>query len=159
MTVSLLPEALEMPFFFLLVTATGIADHCIIEDPASSNQQEETSTPPSNQQLSVHINNQRSLSTSSSLIDSRTSVFSTRRPSAFDCETQRIFERQQRQERLANIRTTLTLFIVTATFILMYLPSIIITLFNIKPNEYREALFLLYYINSAVSQVNLTNYF
>ncbi len=130
------------------MTATGIADRCIMEDPASVNQPEETS---SSQQVTVHDNNQRLLSTSSAMIESRNSVFSARRPSAFDCETQRIFERQQRQERLANIRTTLTLFIVTATFILMYLPSITITLFNIKPNEYREALFLLYYINSAVS--------
>ncbi|CAF1432396.1 unnamed protein product [Rotaria sordida] len=36
-----------------------------------------------------------------------------------------------------------------ATFILMYLSSIIITLFNIKSYEFREVLFLLYYINSA----------
>ncbi len=131
------------------MAATGIVDRCIMEDPTSENQPEETN---SQQQLSVHVDNQRSLSTSSSLMDSR-NVFlqNSRRPSVFDCETQRIFERQQRQEHLANIRTTLTLFIVTATFLLMYLPSIIITLFNIKPNEYREALFLLYYINSAVS--------
>ncbi len=131
------------------MAATGIVDRCIMEDPASVNQPEENN---SQQQLSVHVDNQRSLSTSSSLMDSRNAYLqNSRRPSAFDCETQRIFERQQRQEHLANIRTTLTLFIVTATFLLMYLPSIIITLFNIKPNEYREALFLLYYINSAVS--------
>ena len=79
------------------------------------------------------------------------SISSTRRLSTFDAETERIFERQQRQERLANIRTTLTLFIVTATFILMYLPSIVIILFDIKPHEFREIFFLLYYINSAVS--------
>jgi len=128
------------------------ADRCIIEDPPSTN----TNLSTTNQQLSVHTNNQRSLSTTSSLIDPtnslpRNSITSTRRPSVFDCETKRIFERQQRQERSANIRTTLTLFIVTATFILMYLPSIIISLFNIKPNEFREVLFLFYYINSAVS--------
>ncbi len=128
------------------------ADRCIIEDPPSTN----TNLSSTNQQLSVHTNNQRSLSTTSSLIDPtnslpRNSITSTRRPSVFDGETKRIFERQQRQERSANIRTTLTLFIVTATFILMYLPSIIISLFNIKPNEFREILFLFYYINSAVS--------
>ena len=78
-----------------------------------------------------------------------------RRPSAFDSDTQRVFERQQRQERLANIRTTLTLFVVTATFILMYLPSIVITLFNVKPHEFREVFFLLYYVNSAVSQTDI----
>ena len=62
-----------------------------------------------------------------------------------------MLERQQTQERLANIRTTFTLFIVTATFLLMYLPPIIHTLFNIKPHDFREILFLLYYVNSAVS--------
>ncbi len=129
-----------MEFLLIVVTTSGIPDRCIIEDPPSSNQ------------LSIHVNNQRSLSTTSSLIDpTRNSISSARRPSGFDYQAQRIFERQQRQERLANLRTTLTLFIVTATFILMYLPSIIIILFNIKPNEFRDVLFLLYYINSAVS--------
>lgn len=80
------------------------------------------------------------------------SISSTRRLSTLDAEAERIFERQQRQERLANIRTTLTLFIVTATFILMYLPSIVIILFDIKPHEFREIFFLLFYINSAVSR-------
>ena len=74
-----------------------------------------------------------------------------RKPSTFDSETQQIFERQQRQERRANIRTTLTLFIVTATFILMYLPSIVLILFDLKPHAFRELFFLLYYVNSAVS--------
>ena len=63
---------------------------------------------------------------------------------------------KQRMERRSNIRTTVTLFIVTATFILMYLPSIVITLFNIKPNEFREILFLLYFVNSAVSPPSLS---
>ncbi|CAF4379870.1 unnamed protein product, partial [Didymodactylos carnosus] len=44
--------------------------------------------------------------------DSRKTSVSSRRPSTFDCETQRMLERQQTQERLSNIRTTLTLFIV-----------------------------------------------
>lgn len=114
-----------------------------------------TSSPISSHQLSVHTPNQRSLSTVSS-IDPRNStvrtysISSARRPSAFDGETQRILERQQTQERLANIRTTFTLFIVTATFLMMYLPSIIHTLFSIKPHPFREILFLLCYINSAV---------
>jgi len=129
------------------VTTVGVADRCIIEDPPSTNQQINSTLLPSNKSLRIEINNQRSASINST----RHSITSARRASTFDCETQRIFERQQRQERLANIRTTLTLFIVTATFILMYLPSIIITLFNIKPYEFREVLFLLYYINSAVS--------
>ncbi len=118
------------------MTSAGVADRCIIED-----------LPSINQQLTVHINNHRSLS----IDPKRNSISYTRRGSTFDCETERVFERQQRQERLANIRTTLTLFVVTATFILMYLPSIIITLFHIKPYDFREVLFLLYYINSAVS--------
>jgi len=143
-------------FLLPIVTSSGLADRCIIEDPASTIEQSNTNSSPINQQLTVHVNNHRSLSTTSSLIDqtnslSRNSIALTRRPSAFDCDAQRIFERQQRQERIANIRTTLTLFIVTTTFIFMYLPSIIITLFNIKPNEFREVLFLFYYINSAVS--------
>ncbi|CAF1395460.1 unnamed protein product [Rotaria sp. Silwood1] len=133
---------------FMTSQITG--DCCIIEDPSSINQQLNSTPSPI-----VNIHNQRSLSTTSSSIDptGRNSVSSKRRTSGFDRETQRIFERQQRQEHLANIRTTLTLFIVTATFILMYLPSIIITLFNIKPNEYREVLFLLYYINSACNPI------
>jgi hypothetical protein len=73
------------------------------------------------------------------------------RSSHLDCDTRRIFDRQQRQERRANIRTALTLFIITATFIVMYLPSIIISLFAVKPAEYRDVFFLLYYVNSAVS--------
>ncbi|CAF4541746.1 unnamed protein product, partial [Rotaria sp. Silwood2] len=137
-------------------TLRGTTDHCIIEDSSSTNQQLSSTSSPINHQVIVNINNQRSLSTSSSSVDptKRNSISSKRRTSGFDRETQRIFERQQRQERLANIRTTLTLFIVTATFILMYLPSVIITLFNIKPYEYREVLFLLYYVNSAVSIKN-----
>ncbi|CAF3401057.1 unnamed protein product [Rotaria sp. Silwood2] len=133
------------------MTLRGTTDHCIIEDSSSTNQQLSSTSSPINHQVIVNINNQRSLSTSSSSVDptKRNSISSKRRTSGFDRETQRIFERQQRQERLANIRTTLTLFIVTATFILMYLPSVIITLFNIKPYEYREVLFLLYYVNSA----------
>jgi hypothetical protein len=133
------------------VTSVNMADRCIIEDPPSTSQQISPHLSPTNQHLTIHVNNQRSLSTFSSIDPTRNSISSTRRGSTFDCETERIFERQQRQERLANIRTTLTLFIVTTTFILMYLPSIIITLFNIKPHEFREVLFLLYYINSAVS--------
>lgn len=62
-----------------------------------------------------------------------------------------MLERQQKQERSANIRTTLTLCIVTATFILMYLPSIVITLFEVRLSDFWEVFFLLYYINSAVS--------
>ncbi|CAF1217425.1 unnamed protein product [Adineta steineri] len=121
------------------VPSAGVADRCIIEDPPSTNQQ-----------LTIHLNNTYSLSPPSSPISPiRNSISSTRRGSIFDGETKRIFERQQKQERLANIRTTLTLFIVTATFIVIYLPSIIITLFDIKPYEFREVLFLLYYINSA----------
>jgi hypothetical protein len=133
------------------VTSAGVADRCIIEDLPSTNQPSSSTLTSLNQQLTIHANNQRSLSASLSHDRSRNSVSSTRRGSTFDCETERIFERQQRQERLANIRTTITLFVVTATFIIMYLPSIIITLFNIKPHEFREILFLLYYINSAVS--------
>lgn len=145
------------------MTSAGAVDRCISEDPPSTYQRTSLAPPESfptfnpsqQQQLTVHINTQRSLSTSSSIDQSRPSmrncsVSSMRRPSTFDCETQRILERQQTQERLANIRTTFTLFIVTATFILMYLPSIIHTLFNIKPHHFREVLFLLYYINSAV---------
>ncbi|CAF1397844.1 unnamed protein product [Rotaria sordida] len=133
------------------MTSRGITtDCCIIEDAPSTNQQISSTSSIINQQIIVNINNQRSLSTSSSIDPSvRDSISSKRRTSGFDGETKRVFERQQRQERLANIRTTFTLFIVTATFILMYLPSIIITLFNIKPYEFREVLFLLYYINSA----------
>jgi hypothetical protein len=129
------------------VTSAGVADRCIIEDLPSTNEQINSIPSSPNQQLTVHINNYRSLS----IDPTRNSFLSIRRESTFDCETERVFERQQRQERLANIRTTLTLFVVTATFILMYLPSIIITLFHIKPYDFREVLFLLYYINSAVS--------
>jgi len=129
------------------VTSAGVADRCIIEDLPSTNQQINSIPSSPNQQLTVHTNNYRS----SSIDPTRNSFLSIRRESTFDCETERVFERQQRQERLANIRTTLTLFVVTATFIIMYLPSIIITLFHIKPYEFREVLFLLYYINSAVS--------
>ena len=151
--------------FFLLpiVTSTGTVDRCISEDAPSTYQRtslspsEPLSTVNQAQQhpLMVQMNNQRSFSTSSSIDNTQPStrncsVSSARRPSTFDCETQRILERQQTQERLANIRTTFTLFVVTATFILMYLPSIIHTLFNIKPHHFREVLFLLYYINSAV---------
>ncbi|UJR13460.1 hypothetical protein I4U23_000474 [Adineta vaga] len=118
-------------------------EHCIVEDPLSI-QLNRTSSP-SHHQLTTHLNNHHSLSPDVG----RNSIISTCRGSTFDVENNQIFERQQKQERAANIRTTLTLFIVTATFILMYLPSIIITLFNIKPNEFREVLFLLYYINSA----------
>ena len=139
------------------MTSPGTVDRCISEDTSSIYQRSSLAPPnPSSQhQLAVHVNNHRSLSTTSSIdhTDSsiRTfSISSTRRPSTFDCETQRTLERQQTQERLANIRTTFTLFIVTSTFILMYLPSIIHTLFNIKPHTFREILFLLYYINSAV---------
>ncbi len=129
------------------MTSAGVADRCIIEDLPSTNEQINSIPSSPNQQLTVHINNYRSLS----IDPTRNSFLSIRRESTFDCETERVFERQQRQERLANIRTTLTLFVVTATFILMYLPSIIITLFHIKPYDFREVLFLLYYINSAVS--------
>ncbi|CAF3347704.1 unnamed protein product [Rotaria sp. Silwood1] len=148
------------------MTSAGIADQCISED--SPNTYQRSSLAPPNlslsanqsqqqqqqQQLIVHMNNNRSLSTTSS-IDHRNSsirnfsISSTRRPSTFDGETQRILERQQTQERLANIRTTFTLFIVTATFILMYLPSLIHALFKIEPHNFREILFILYYINSA----------
>ncbi|CAF1927082.1 unnamed protein product [Rotaria magnacalcarata] len=146
------------------MTSGGIADQCISED-SSNTYQRSSLTPPNlllsvNQsqqqqnQSTVHINNNRSLSTVSS-IDHRNSsirnfsISSARRPSTFDCETQRVLERQQTQERLANIRTTFTLFIVTATFILMYLPSLIHTFFKIEPHNFREILFILYYINSA----------
>ncbi len=129
------------------MSSAGVADRCIIEDLPSTNEQINSIPSSPNQQLTVHINNYRSLS----IDPTRNSFLSIRRESTFDCETERVFERQQRQERLANIRTTLTLFVVTATFILMYLPSIIITLFHIKPYDFREVLFLLYYINSAVS--------
>lgn len=134
------------------MTNAGFAEHCIIEDPPSGNQQNDTNPSPSD-----HSTNPHSLSRLSSIVDPnnpllRESISSARRSSGFDLEAQRIFERQQRQERLANIRTTLTLFIVTATFIVMYLPSILITLFNIKPHDFREMFYLLYYINSAVSR-------
>ncbi len=144
------------------MTSAGNVDRHISEDPPSTCQRSSlappSSSPTLNQsqqhQLTVHTNNQRSLSTTSSIDQTSSSrncsISSARRPSTFDGETQRILERQQTQERLANIRTTFTLFIVTATFILMYLPSIIHTLFNIKPHDFREVLFLLYYINSAV---------
>ncbi|CAF3403788.1 unnamed protein product [Rotaria socialis] len=151
------------------LTSGGLADQCISED--SSNTYQRSSLTPHNlsllvnqsqqqqqqqqqNQLTVHINNNRSLSTVSS-IDHRNSsirnfsISSARRPSTFDGETQRVLERQQTQERLANIRTTFTLFIVTAVFILMYLPSLIHTLFKIEPHNFREILFILYYINSA----------
>ena len=134
------------------MTSAGLAEHCIIEDPSSVNQQTDTNPSPSDPS-----NNPRSLSRLSSIVDPnnpllRESMSSARRSSGFDLEAQRIFERQQRQEHLANIRTTVTLFIVTATFIVMYLPSILITLFNIKPHDFREIFYLLYYINSAVSR-------
>ncbi len=147
------------------MTSSGTVDRCISEDPPSTYQRSSLAPPglsstlnlPSTQHhhLTVHMNNHRSLSTTSSIDHTNSSIrnfsiSSARRPSTFDCETQRVLERQQTQERLANIRTTFTLFIVTATFILMYLPSIIHTLFNIKPHDFREVLFLLYYINSAV---------
>ena len=155
----------------------GTTDRSICEDPPSTYQRSSLVPPgsptsltpsPSNQlqlhssqqqqqqQLMVHVNDHRSLSTSSSMDHTHLSagrnfsISSTRRPSTFDGETQRVLERQQTQERLANIRTTLTLFIVTATFILMYLPSIIHIMFAIKPHYFREVFFLLYYINSAV---------
>jgi hypothetical protein len=160
-------------FFLSIVTSAGATvDRRIGEDPPSTYQRSSLappglpSTPNQSQQhqLTVHMNNQqRSLSTTSSIDNSRSSIrnfsiSSGRRPSTFDCETQRILERQQTQERLANIRTTFTLFVVTATFILMYLPSIIHTLFNIKPHNFREVLFLLYYINSAVC-INIFSFF
>jgi hypothetical protein len=145
------------------VTSAGTADRRISEDPPSTYQRSSLAPPVQSspvhqsqqQRLSVHVDNQRSLSTTSSIDHTNPlirnfSISSARRPSAFDGETQRVLERQQTQERLANIRTTFTLFIVTATFILMYLPSVIHTLLNIKPHEFREVLFLLYYINSAV---------
>lgn len=137
------------------MTSDGIGDQSIIDDSTNKTHQLILSPFLTSRRVLIHTNNHRSLSTSLSMdqlnVATRSSVSSTRRASTFDVDTQRIFERQQRQERLANIRTTLTLFIVTTTFILMYLPSIIITLFNIKPYEFREVLFLLYYINSAVS--------
>ncbi len=148
------------------MTSPGTVDRCISEDPPSTYQRSSLAPPGSSStlnqpqqqqqhQLTVHMTNHRSLSTTSSIDHTRSSIrnfsiSSARRPSTFDCETQRILERQQTQERLANIRTTFTLFIVTATFILMYLPSILHILFNIKQHDYREVLFLLYYINSAV---------
>lgn len=110
---------------------TELIDQCITEDPMSTNENNNND----NQQQQDELRN---------------SIYSTRRFSVFDNETKRIFDRQQRQERLANIRTTFTLFIVTATFILMYLPSIIHIMFAIKPHYFREVFFLLYYINSAV---------
>ncbi|CAF0950336.1 unnamed protein product [Rotaria sordida] len=150
------------------MTSAGIADQCISEDPPNTYQRSNLAPPNSSlsvnqsqqqqqqqqHQLTVHINNDRSLSTVSSIDPGDSSmrnlsISSTRRPSTFDGETQRVLERQQTQERLANIRTTFTLFIVTATFILMYLPSLIHTLFKIEPHNFREILFILYYINSA----------
>lgn len=146
------------------MTSTGIIDQCISED--SSNTYQRSSLAPPNflsvnqvpqqgNQLTVHINNHRSLSTTSSIDNTNSSIrnfsiSSARRPSTFDGETQRVLERQQTQERLANIRTTFTLFVVTATFIVMYLPSLIHALFKIEPHNFREVLFILYYINSAV---------
>ncbi|CAF2334956.1 unnamed protein product [Rotaria sp. Silwood2] len=148
------------------MTSAGIADQSISEDSPNTYQRSSLAPPhlslsvnqsPQHQQqhqLTVHINENRSLSTVSS-IDHRNSsirnlsISSARRPSTFDGETQRVLERQQTQERLANIRTTFTLFIVTATFILMYLPSLIHALFRIEPHNFREVLFILYYINSA----------
>ncbi|CAF0896759.1 unnamed protein product [Adineta ricciae] len=124
------------------LTSSGTTDRSIIEDLPSVNQ---SLGSPSHHQLSVHFNNHHSVSPDLR----RQSNTSIRHGSTFDLNCKEIFERQQKQERSANIRTTLTLFIVTATFILIYLPSIIITLFNIKPNLFREPLFLLYYINSA----------
>ena len=149
--------------FASTVTSAGIIDQCITEDPPSVDPQSSLAPPrsptspthPQTHHLSVHMQAQRSLSTVSS-IDPRSSsarnfsISSARRPSTFDGETQRVLERQQTQERLANIRTTFTLFIVTATFLVMYLPSIIHTLFRIKPYAFREVIFLLYYMNSAV---------
>lgn len=122
-------------------------EHCVNED-----------SPNVNQRLPLHINSHSSLSispTTDSTSCSRTNSISstTRRISGFDCDTQRLFERQQKQQRLANIRTTLSLSVVTVTFIFMYLPSIIINLFNIKPNDFRDLLILLYYVNSAVSYI------
>lgn len=158
------------------MTSAGANDRSICEDPPSTTYQRSSLVPPASptsltpsppnqsqlnstqqqqqHQLTVHVNNHRSLSTSSSIdhtnLSGRNFSFSSaRRPSTFDCETQRVLERQQTQERLANIRTTFTLFIVTATFILMYLPSIIHIMFAIKPHHFREVFFLLYYINSA----------
>ena len=130
--------------FCFSVTSSGTTDRCIIEDLPSVNH---SLGSPSHHQLRTHFNNHHSLSPD----PRRQSNTSIRHGSTFDLNCKEIFERQQKQERSANIRTTLTLFIVTATFILIYLPSIIITLFNIKPNLFREPLFLLYYINSAVS--------
>lgn len=137
------------------MTTSALAEHCIIEDPSSGNNQ--PTEPSSPLPVDPPANHQHSFSRLSSIVDPnnpllRDSISSARRSSGFDLDAQRIFERQQRQERLANIRTTLTLFIVTATFILMYIPSIIITLFNVKPHEFRELFYLLYYINSAVSE-------
>jgi hypothetical protein len=147
------------------VTSPGIVDRYTSEYASNAYQRCSLAPPnpssPLNQptqqhhQLTVHMDKHRTLSTTSSIDHTHSSVrnfsiSSARRPSTFDSETQRTLERQQTQERLANIRTTFTLFIVTATFILMYLPSIIHTLFKIKPHDFREVLFLLYYINSAV---------
>lgn len=150
------------------VTATGATDQCISEDPASldlrTNAAAGSSPSPlhsshlQQHNLTVHMPSHRSLSTTSSIDDRRSSssmrnfsISSARRTSAFDVETQRMLERQRTQERLANIRTTFTLFIVTATFLLTYLPPIIHTLFNIKQHDFREIVFLLCYVNSAVS--------
>ncbi|CAF1197923.1 unnamed protein product [Adineta ricciae] len=132
----------EINKFCFSVTSSGTTDHCIIEDLPSVNH---SLGSPSHHQLNIHFNNHHSLSSD----PRRQSNTSIRHGSTFDLNCKEIFERQQKQERSANIRTTLTLFIVTATFILIYSPSIIITLFNIKPNLFREPLFLLYYINSA----------
>ena len=143
------------------MTSAGVVDQCISEDPPSITPSATASPPRSPNitqqpnQFALLTHNQRSLSTVSSL-DHRNSsirtmsISSARRPSAFDGETQRILERQQTQERLANIRTTFTLFIVTATFLIMYLPSIIQTLLNIQQHRFREVLSLLCYVNSAV---------
>ncbi|CAF1201754.1 unnamed protein product [Adineta ricciae] len=150
------------------LTSSGTtADRCINEDtsstcpraslapsnfPVAPNQSQNN---PAQHNLAVHMSSTpRSLSTVSAIdhsnpLDRALSISSTRRPSTFDCETQRTLERQQTQERLANIRTTFTLFIVTSTFILMYLPSIIHILFDIQNHTYREVLFLLCYVNSA----------
>ena len=149
-----------------IVTFVGVADQSIGEDSANTFQRsslESSSSPislkqPQRNQINIYKSSSRSLSTVSSINhttnsptrDVSISLSSPRRPSTFDSEAQRIIERQQAQECLANIRTTLILFIVTATFILMYLPSLIYTLFRIGPHDFREVLSILYYINSAV---------
>ncbi|CAF1377663.1 unnamed protein product, partial [Didymodactylos carnosus] len=97
--------------------------------PDDLTEQQNSTMTPSVSRQSLSVTNINSTQNPLNTTDSRKASISSRRPSTFDCETQRMLERQETQERLSNIRTTLTLFMVTATFIMMYLPSIVHTLF------------------------------